>query len=147
MPDESTGFADRPSPGLLWLEAGGDDARYRELLREHGLLLSPGDPGYDEAPRTLPCGWQPGKPRAEQRRCEITELLVDSCAHCNGAERRQQEQERAGWRREGWGPWFTAGRHGRCAGPCDEDIKPGDRIRSNGERGWLCASCGEDESS
>jgi|HubBroStandDraft_2_1064218.scaffolds.fasta_scaffold165477_2 hypothetical protein len=52
----------KPSPYALWLQAGGgtpscDRQRYRDLLSEHGALLSPGDEGYDDAPRNLPCGW------------------------------------------------------------------------------------------
>jgi hypothetical protein len=42
---------------VLWEQAGEDPAEYRRLLREHGLLLSPGDDGYDEAEANLPCGW------------------------------------------------------------------------------------------
>ena len=49
-----------PSPFALWQQANGDGDRYRELMREHGHLLSPGDEGYEEASRNLPCGW-PGK--------------------------------------------------------------------------------------
>jgi hypothetical protein len=46
----------------LWVQAGGgtpsyDRQRYLDLLSEHGALLSPGDDGYDDAPRNLPCGW------------------------------------------------------------------------------------------
>jgi hypothetical protein len=54
---------DKPTPRMLWLRAGGetpgqyDRDRYLALLREHGHLLSPGDEGYDDAPRNLPCGW------------------------------------------------------------------------------------------
>lgn len=53
----------RPSVYELWLQAGGetpeeyDRDRYTELLREHGHLLKPGDEGYGEASRNLPCGW------------------------------------------------------------------------------------------
>ncbi len=58
-------MAERPSPYALWVEAGGstkefDPSRYRELLREYGDLLKPGDEGYDETARNLPCGW-PGR--------------------------------------------------------------------------------------
>lgn len=49
-----------PSPLDLWRQANGDGDRYRELLREHGMLLSAGDEGYEEARRNLACGW-PGK--------------------------------------------------------------------------------------
>lgn len=58
----------RPGPRELWQQAGGgtpayDRERYLELLREHGHLLSPGDEGYEEGSRALPCGWEPGKGR------------------------------------------------------------------------------------
>jgi hypothetical protein len=52
-----------PSPFELWQQAAADPERYRELLHQHGLILEPGDDGYDDAPRNLPCGW-PG--RSEQ---------------------------------------------------------------------------------
>jgi hypothetical protein len=62
-----------PKPSLyeLWKQAGGGtDAysagRYRELMSEHGVLLMPGDDGYDQAARTLPCGW-PGPARQRKR--------------------------------------------------------------------------------
>lgn len=55
MPD-----AARPGPSELWQQAGGDGERYRQLLRQHGHLLSPGDEGYEEGRAGLPCGW-PGK--------------------------------------------------------------------------------------
>jgi hypothetical protein len=63
--------APRPSPMELWQQAGGgasdyDPDRYRELLHEHGHLLSPSDEGYDQAPASLPCGW-PGN-RDDERR-------------------------------------------------------------------------------
>ena len=54
-----------PSPIELWQQAGEDPGRYRELMREHGLLLSPGDEGYAEAPKTLPCGWPGNRPVPE----------------------------------------------------------------------------------
>jgi hypothetical protein len=53
--------APRPTMGQLWDQSGEDPERYRELLREHGYLLSPGDEGYEEGSRSLPCGWEPGK--------------------------------------------------------------------------------------
>lgn len=59
----------RPGPyELLWRQAGGgtkdyDPGRYGDLMHEHGYLLRPGDEGYEEAPRNLPCGW-PHRPEA-----------------------------------------------------------------------------------
>ena len=66
-------MSDRPGPMELWHQAGGgtpdyDRDRYLSLLREHGHLLSPGDEGYGEAPRNLPCGWPA---RAIVRDCQI----------------------------------------------------------------------------
>lgn len=54
-----TGTA-RPSPMELWHEACGDGERYRQLMREHKHLLSPGDEGYGQGSRDLPCGWPGG---------------------------------------------------------------------------------------
>jgi uncharacterized phage-like protein YoqJ len=42
--------ADLPAPYELWVRAGEDGERYRQLLREHGLLV----PGKRQP---LPCGW------------------------------------------------------------------------------------------
>ncbi len=42
-----------------------------------------------------------------------------------------------------WGPWFTAGYHGTCAG-CGDGIAPDDRIRADGCDGYLCSACGYD---
>jgi hypothetical protein len=50
-----------PTPHELWIQAGEDGDRYRELLREHGHVLWPGGTGYAEGTRNLPCGW-PGEP-------------------------------------------------------------------------------------
>ena len=42
------------------------------------------------------------------------------------------------------GPWFLAAYHGSCAG-CGDGIEPDDEIRADGEGGYLCADCGEEE--
>jgi hypothetical protein len=49
----------------MWVQAGGgtgayDRERYRELMFGHGALLRPGDEGYEDASKNLPCGW-PGR--------------------------------------------------------------------------------------
>lgn len=128
-------MADRPSAYELWMEAGEDRARYRELLRQHGHLLSPGDEGYEQASATLPCGW-PG-PRKPEAWCEFSELPKASCSHCTG--RGEEIPAVAG--PAGPGLWITAKYGGSCAG-CGSDVAPGDRIRSDGDNGWLCADCG-----
>lgn len=43
----------------------------------------------------------------------------------------------------GYGPWFPASYEGECDG-CGGDIMPGDRIRADGQGGWLCEECGEE---
>jgi hypothetical protein len=69
-------------------------------------------------------------------RCEITELLVESCGHCNGAEERARRDAAAGL-----GVWFEAQYEGECSG-CGGGIVPGDTIRADGHLGWLCGECG-----
>ena len=56
----------------------------------------------------------------------------DSCADC---------RDRPVLRPD-YGPWFEAGWPGECAG-CYGEITIGDAIRSDGNRGWLCSSCGD----
>lgn len=128
--------ADRPSPGILWHQAKGDAARYRELMREHGHILLPGDEGYEQASATLPCGWHPGKSRAEQDRCDITDLLRASCSHCTGrGEEVPEERDRSAL-----GTSFTARYPGSCAW-CGDRIREGDTIRRDGGSGYVCEGC------
>ena len=68
-------MAKRPDAYELWVQSGENPERYRELLREHGYLLSPGDDGYEDAPRNLPCGW-PGKRRT------LLDHLDEFCLYC-----------------------------------------------------------------
>jgi hypothetical protein len=81
-----TGTA-RPSPMKLWQEAGGDGERYRELMRQHGHLLSPGDEGYDETSRNLPCGWPGNRGTVLLKHLDECCLycLASDCGSCEGA--------------------------------------------------------------
>jgi hypothetical protein len=72
-----------------------------------------------------------------EQRCTITELYVSQCAHC--IEARTQPAPAAVHR--DLGPWFTAAYDGDCADCCGA-IEPGDRIRADGDGGWLCEDCG-----
>lgn len=127
-------MADRPSPHELWVQAGEDGERYRELLREHGHILRPGDEGYEQGSRTLPCGWPgPQKPAAEW--C-IHEMPPGTCSVCTG--RGEEVPDRSP---SSPGPWITARYGGSCV-ECGTDIAPGDQIRSAGTNRWLCAECG-----
>jgi hypothetical protein len=69
-------------------------------------------------------------------RCEKTDLLTESCGHCTGAEARARRAAAAGL-----GVWFEAQYEGACSG-CGGGIVPGDTIRSDGRRGYLCGECG-----
>ncbi len=127
--------ADRPSPGILWHQAGGDSARYRELMREHGHILAPGDEGYEQASRTLPCGYPgPQKPAAEW--CEKFDMPASGCSHCRGITEEVPEEHD----KTTLGSPFAARYPGRCAWG-DERIEEGDTIRRDGDRGYVCAGC------
>jgi hypothetical protein len=125
----------RPSAFELWVQAGEDPERYRALLREHNLILSPGDEGYEQGSRTLPCGYPgPSKPAAEW--C-IHELAPGTCSVCTGrGEEIESKPDPADF-----GPWFTSRYAGKCAG-CGEQWPAGDRIRADGSGGYLCEPCG-----
>ena len=71
-------------------------------------------------------------------RCVLTDLLVESCGHCNGAEARAARDDRAER-----GPWFTAAYPGVCAG-CGEEFEAGTLIRADGDGGYLSEACGEE---
>lgn len=66
-----------PTPHELWVQAGEDGDRYRQLLREHGHVLWPGGTGHAEGSRNLPCGW-PGNP--EPAKPEPGEALPPTAA-------------------------------------------------------------------
>lgn len=69
-------------------------------------------------------------------RCDLTELPKVMCAHCLG--HTEQQPDRPGQ----LGPWFDAAYESLCSG-CGWGIEPGDRIRADGEGGYLCEGCGE----
>lgn len=75
-------------------------------------------------------------------RCDITELLVDECAHCRKLPDLDVEETVASRR----GTWFTALYAGRCSN-CKTASEPGDPIRADGygNGGWLAECCGEDD--
>ena len=78
---------------------------------------------------------QPTNPLAlAEVRCSVTELLVDQCGHCRPAPQTAPEPT--------LGPWIAATYRGRCAS-CGARIEEFDRIRSDGEGGWLAECCGE----
>jgi hypothetical protein len=126
------------SPYELWTQAGGGTpdysaGRYQDLLLEHKLILRPGDEGYEEASRALPCGW-PGPARPAAEWC-IHDLPPGTCSVCTG-----RGEEKPG--QPDFGPWITSRYAGQCAG-CGERWPAGGRIRSDGSGGWLYESCGE----
>jgi hypothetical protein len=75
------------------------------------------------------------------------EIDIATCGDCtprHGAEPATVGPRRSGYGRGTLGPWFTASLDGDCSGPCGGEIWEGDRIRSDGEGGWLCSDCGRD---
>lgn len=69
-------------------------------------------------------------------RCAVTELPVDMCAHCRKAPDPEPE-------RRNLGSLFAAAYHGRCV-DCDQPFGAGDRIRADGEGGYLGPCCAEE---
>jgi len=67
-------------------------------------------------------------------RCEVTELEVSGCAHCRKLPDAPPEIRSLG-------PFFAAAYPGRCS-DCDGYFGDGDRIRADGEGGYLCTDCG-----
>lgn len=127
---------DTPSPGQLWNQAGGDGDRYRDLLHQHGLILSPGDEGYEQAGRTLPCGY-PGPPKPASEWCRH-DMAPGTCSVCTGrGEPVPEEHDRSQL-----GSPFAARYPGRCAWG-DERIEEGDLIRRDGRggNGYVCDRC------
>jgi hypothetical protein len=74
-----------------------------------------------------------------EERCENTDLLVRECAHCKPRASLPPRDTSL------FGRWFEAGHDSDCDGECGGEIEAGDMIRSDGEGGWLCTSCGADE--
>ena len=68
-------------------------------------------------------------------RCELTELETTGCAHCRGLTGPPPSHRNLGRP-------FAAVYAGRCV-DCDERFEVGDRIRADGEGGYLCADCGD----
>lgn len=82
----------------------------------------------------------PAAPAAEPR-CTVTDLLTSACAHCRPA------PPAATPSRERLGPWIAAQYRGKCAG-CGGRFEPDDRIRADGDGGYLgdcCGTAGDDQ--
>jgi hypothetical protein len=67
----------------------------------------------------------------------IHDLALASCAVCNGAEKRTAEEERPER-----GAWFSA-RYGGTCSDCRDGFAAGQKIRADGEGGYLCEDCGD----
>lgn len=70
--------------------------------------------------------------------CALTELPVEMCAHCRGDRLPGEADDSAD---PDYGPPFIAQYDGHCDG-CGSFFAAGDTIRSDGQMGWLCESCG-----
>jgi hypothetical protein len=73
-------------------------------------------------------------PPAEPR-CTITELLTSACSHC------RPTPPPAGLSRDRLGPWFAGSYGGTCTS-CGGRFETGDRIRADGDGGYLGDCCG-----
>jgi hypothetical protein len=67
--------------------------------------------------------------------CERELLPKSQCAHCRGTPAEDPGRDLD------VGRWFEAMHPGRCS-LGEEQIRPGDRIRADGEGGYLCRRCG-----
>jgi hypothetical protein len=77
-------------------------------------------------------------------RCLLHDL--ENCADCRGPVQVLTGQVQSARRYtppSRLGNWFTAQFDGECENGCD--IQEGDTIRSDGEGGYLCVTCGEDD--
>ena len=77
-------------------------------------------------------------------RCELTELTIDSCAHCRGNTLSPQDEavtERVALINSG--RWFHAVHPGTCA-VCGTPFEPGTAIRLEIPRGWRAECCRKD---
>ena len=70
----------------------------------------------------------------------IHDLDPASCSMCSG----RGEDGRVSLDPARFGPWFSAIYPGRCSGPCDGRIETEDRIRADGDGGYLCSDCGRE---
>ena len=73
-------------------------------------------------------------------RCEVTDLLVDGCAHCRGNTVTPDEEAAA--ELAATAPWFHAVHPGRCS-RCETPFTPGTPIRMDIPYGWLATCCKE----
>lgn len=67
----------------------------------------------------------------------IHELDPRMCSVCSGRDREPPADP------ANFGPWFSAAYPGRCSG-CDKRTGTEDRIRADGEGGYLCEDCGRE---
>ncbi len=78
-------------------------------------------------------------------RCDITDLLVDQCAHCRCPNAPTPPDPTEQWRKAersivGLGPWFRARYDGACKG-CGARVNEGDLMRSS-VAGFVGECCG-----
>lgn len=77
------------------------------------------------------------------RRCELTDLLVDGCAHCRGNTVSPDEEATAEQAAlAATAPWFHAVYPGVCAA-CGTPFTAGTPIRMELPRGWRADCCRE----
>ena len=76
-------------------------------------------------------------------RCDLTELLVEQCAHCrlpHAPILPEPSDDQFDEPAEKVGPWFPARWWGECSG-CGERFEKYALIRGDGMGGWLAQCC------
>jgi hypothetical protein len=75
------------------------------------------------------------------KRCDVTELMADQCAHCRGLDLLPDGPDPR-YERDGFiGPTITA-RYDSVCGGCGCDIRTGEPI-TRIDDGWVCRHCHE----
>ena len=67
-----------------------------------------------------------------EKRCDLTDLIVEQCAHCRQATAPAAAQN--------LGPTLAAGYAGVCSG-CGDEFDQGETIQADGQGGWVLTVC------
>lgn len=73
---------------------------------------------------------------AGDQRCQLSDLPAEMRAHCRNIPDPPREDRTLGRP-------FAAAFPGRCV-DCDEPFSEGDRIRADGDGGYVCSGCGDE---
>lgn len=77
--------------------------------------------------------------------CDFSDLPRDQCGHCKRGGRPLPPDTMFQANPAEFGPWFEAQYPGRCAADRRHGIEPGDQIRADGQGGYVCRTCGQED--